>query len=84
MTDREYEILDALYFTVPFEYLETELETEAVRLRDELITLLQKGWVKCLEKTSEKEIQEIELINKNYRDYNYLASKQGLLAHNSR
>ena len=84
MTDREYEILDALYFTVSFDYLEKELETESVKLRDELITLINKGWVKCLEKISEKEVEEIDRIKEKYKDYNYLASKKGLMAHNSR
>lgn len=84
MTDREYEILDALYFTVSFDYLEKELNTASLQLRDELIGLMKKGWVKCLEKKSEKEIEEIDLIKNHYKEYNYLASKQGLMAHNSR
>ncbi len=84
MTDREYEIIDALYFTVSFDYLEKELETEETQLRDDLILLIEKGWVKCIEKISEKEIETKELILSNYKEYNYLASKKGLLAHNTR
>jgi hypothetical protein len=84
MSDREYEILDTLYFTVSFDYLEKELNTESVQLCDELIALINKGWVKCIEKTSEKEIEDIERIKNNYKEYNYLASKKGLMAHNSR
>ena len=84
MNDREYEILDALYFTVSFDYLEKELNEEPVKLRDELLALMSKGWVKCLEKVSEKEIEDIELIKEKYKEYNYLASKKGLMAHNSR
>lgn len=84
MTDREYEIIDALYFTVSFEYLEKELETEAVQLRDELIALIEKGWVKAMTKVSEQEMDDKQELINNYRKYNYLASKKGLLAHNSR
>ncbi len=84
MTDREYEIVDALYFTVSFEYLEKELETEGPQLRDELLALIEKGWVKCFEKNTEQEIETKELINSNYKNYNYLASKKGLMVHNSR
>lgn len=84
MSNREYEILDTLYFTVSFDYLEKELNTESVQLRDELIALINKGWVKCIEKISEKEIEDIERIKNNYKEYNYLASKKGLMAHNSR
>lgn len=84
MTDREYEIVDALYFTVSFEYLEKELETEAIQLRDELIALMDKGWVKSMTKISEEEMNDKKELINNYRNYNYLASKAGLLAHNSR
>ncbi len=84
MTDREYEILDALYFTVSFEWLKNELEAEEVELRDELLLLKEKGWVKCLEKVSEKEIEENEMVKKYYKEYNFLASKNGLIVHNSR
>ncbi|HVD98629.1 MAG TPA: hypothetical protein VNB90_10535 [Cytophagaceae bacterium] len=83
MTDREYEILDALYFTISFEGVKKELQTEETQLRDELLALIEKGWVKCLEKITEKEI-ELALVKNNYKEYNYLASKKGLLAHNSR
>ena len=39
---------------------------------------------KCLEKVSEIEIEDIELVAKNYTNYNFLASKKGLTIHNSR
>ena len=84
MTDREYEILDALYFTISFESLQKELEAEELKLKDELLSLIEKDWVKCLEKISEEEIEDIELIKVNYKKYNFLASKKGLTLHNSR
>jgi len=84
MTDREYEILDALYFTVSFEAIQLELEADEFSLRDELLALIEKGWVKCLEKISEKEIDDLLDISQNYKVYNFLASKKGLMVHNSR
>ena len=84
MTDREYEILDALYFTVSFDWLKNELEADELILKDELMALLEKDWVKCLEKISEAEISDKELVLKNYKEYNFLASKEGLKVHNSR
>jgi hypothetical protein len=84
MTDREFEILDALYFTVSFEQIKNELETEEHQLIEELIALMEKGWVKCLEKISEIEIVEKKMVEENYKEYNFLASKKGLIAHNSR
>ncbi len=84
MTDREYEILDALYFTVSFDAVKKELDTEELILRDELLALIDKGWVKCLEKISEAEVEDKKLVKTNYKEYNFLASKTGLIAHNSR
>jgi hypothetical protein len=84
MTDREYEILDALYFTVSFDVIKNELDTDELTLRNDLLALIDKGWVKCLEKISEAEIEDKELVKKNYKEYNFLASKTGLIAHNSR
>jgi hypothetical protein len=84
MTDREYEILDALYFTVSFDAVKEELETEELTLRDELLALMDKGWVKCMEKKSEAEVEDKEQVKNNYKEYNFLASKTGLIAHNSR
>jgi hypothetical protein len=84
MTDREYEILDALYFTISFDVLIRELETEEMKLIEELLELIRKGWVKCLEKNSEQEVEVLELVKMNYKEYNFLASKKGLMIHNSR
>jgi hypothetical protein len=84
MTDREYEILDALYFTVSFDTVKNELEADELILRDELLALMSKGWVKCLEKISEEEVEDKNLVKSNYKEYNFLASKTGLIAHNSR
>ena len=84
MTDREYEILDALYFTISFEVLKKELEAEESELKEELLLLIEKDWVKCLEKISEKEMEDKELVKINYKEYNFLASKKGLMVHNSR
>ena len=84
MTDREYEIIDALYFTVSFESVKSELEANEEELIAEILVLIEKGWIKCLEKISEKEVEDISMIRNNYRTYNFLASKEGLKVHNSR
>ncbi|HSZ25890.1 MAG TPA: hypothetical protein VK766_09240, partial [Cytophagaceae bacterium] len=66
------------------EQIKNELETEEHQLIEELIALMEKGWVKCLEKISEIEIVEKKMVEENYKEYNFLASKKGLIAHNSR
>lgn len=84
MTDSEFELLDALYFTVSFDCLIKEFDFSEEVLVNELIALIQKAWVKCLDKVSEEEIVDIMEIKRNFNAYNFLASKEGLLAHNSR
>lgn len=84
MTDLEFDILDELYFLVNFENLTSELGIEEKVLVNELINLVGKGWVKVYEGENELEVSELDFLHKNYKNYNYLASKSGLLAHNSR
>jgi hypothetical protein len=84
MTDLEFEILDELYFPVDFDYLQKNLSLNETELKTELGKLLEKGWVKMLEKQTDLESEGLELFDKNFKKYNYLATKAGLLAHNSR
>ena len=84
MTDLEFEILDELYFLVDFEYLQKNVSMDEAELKTELRKLLEKGWVKMLEKQTELESEGLELFDNNFKKYNYLATKAGLLAHNSR
>lgn len=84
MTDLEFDVLDELYFVVPFQHLQDELDLDVNTLKEVLKSLLDKGWIKCFLSASEEAISsEIDFENK-YKDYYYLASKQGLLAHNGR
>ncbi len=82
MSDLEFDVLDELYFVVPFSHLQQELDIEAPTLKDTLQKLLAKGWIKCFLNASEEAVsEEIDLEN-HYSRYFYLASKAGLLAHN--
>jgi len=84
MTDLEFDVLDELYFVIPFRHLQDELELDELSLKEVLHSLLHKGWIKCFLNASEEAVSsEIDFENK-YKDYFYLASKQGLLAHNGR
>lgn len=84
MTDLEFDVLDELYFVVPFAHLQEELAMDESTLKEVLGSLLDKGWVKCFLSASEEAVKsEMDFENK-YKDYYYLASKQGLLAHNGR
>lgn len=84
MTDQEYDVLDELYFVVPFSHLQQELDMEEETLKKILETLLKKGWIKCFLSASEEALPaEIDLENR-FDEYFYLATKSGLLAHNGR
>jgi hypothetical protein len=84
MNDKEYDILDELYFTITFENLESKLELSEADLKGALLELIGKGWVKCLDKQADEEIYDLKNFEEEFKNYNYLATKAGLLAHNSR
>ena len=83
MTDDEFDVLDDLYFVVAFE----ELAQLTGRSADELIPILdriyRKGWIKVL-RTPDDELSPDQVnLEHNAGDYFYLATKKGLMAHNS-
>lgn len=85
MNDLEFDILDELYFVQHFEVIQKELEINQEALKSTLQAMWQKGWVKLFHSV-EEEIIEQEAVNfeTNYQTYYYLATKEGLLAHNSK
>lgn len=84
MTDAEFDVLDELYFVQPYEHLQSELDLDEGELKDTLIGLSEKGWIKCYTSMDEEVFdQDLDLEN-NYQRYLYLASKKGLMAHNGR
>lgn len=83
MTDEEFDVLDELYFVISFEELkETTLMPEE-KLISVLKSIYSAGWIKVME-TVDDELPKsaIDLTNKA-SDYFFLATKSGLLAHNS-
>jgi len=84
LTDLEFELIDALYFTLPFGRLKAELEWEENVLKEELLKLIRKGWVKCIEEKGDEEVEDLQEIESNYKNLSFVATKEGLLEHNSR
>ncbi len=83
MSDLEYDVLDELYFVISFQDLAGKTDLEDEELKKILKKMLMKKWVKCL-KTATEEIAEDELeFDKNALRYYYLATKAGLMAHNT-
>ena len=84
MEENEYVILDELYFVVTFDELQRKTGFPEGRLKEELSNLLKKGWLKIVDLETDSEIEDHSVIERDYKNYNYLASKAGLFAHNSR
>ncbi len=84
MTDNEFDVLDELYFVQSFEALTQVLSMPEQELKLALEALLKKGWIKCFQSLTEELPADEIHFETQYRNYYYLASKAGLLAHNSR
>lgn len=85
MTDLEFDVLDELYFVQSFDYLHKTLNINDLEIKNILKALLSKGWIKCFYQDRDEVVIETELDFENkYAQYAYLATKEGLLAHNSR
>ena len=84
MTDQEYEIMDELYFVISFGELMDKLILEENELKVSLAALLDKQYIKCFRNVSDEIPPEHVDYENNYRNYHYLASKEGLFAHNTR
>ncbi|GAA4844315.1 hypothetical protein [Algivirga pacifica] len=83
MNDLEFEVLDELYFVVSFSQLQEATGIEQSALKECLQQLLEKKWVKCMASIDD-ELEESEVdMNAHFQQYYYLATKKGLMAHNT-
>jgi threonine synthase len=83
MSDLEFDLIDNLYFVQRFETLCTALEIEQEELKKMLFQMVQQEWVKVMDMQTDEEILDAAVWTKNYSGYFYLATKKGLLAHNT-
>ena len=84
MSEVEYDIMDQLYFVTSFGDVKDLSGLDAPLIAGVLWKFISNGWVKCFD-GPEKEVELTEDDFKtNFAKYHYLASKQGLLAHNVR
>ena len=81
MSDREFDLLDELYFIQSFEDLKKSLHWNEADLARLLQNLHAKGWVKCYGGPVHEVVRDPADLSKDYAKYHYLASKAGLLAH---
>lgn len=81
MTDDEFDFLDEVYFVTPYPEIQSSLGWEEARMISCIGQLVQKGWLRCYT-GADTELLPEQVNALDYKAYSYLASKQGLLAHN--
>ncbi|CAN5830897.1 hypothetical protein BH24BAC1_BH24BAC1_16470 [soil metagenome] len=85
MTELEFEIIDELYFVTSYHDIGTALMLTDQELCTSLKDLLLRGYVKAYYPDQDTEIPYDEThFSKNCKDYFFLATKAGLIVHNSR
>lgn len=85
MTDAEFDLLDELYFVTPFRVLLDKTGLPATELQAQLGRLLEQGLVRYYWPDPDTELAyEPTSFGALGQDASYLASKEGLLQHNTR
>jgi hypothetical protein len=84
MTEGEFVVLDELYFVQSYAELQESTALEKEELKKVLEGLLAKAWIRCLSSRSGEPAAAVEALPEQFQNYFYLATKAGLLAHNSR
>ncbi len=84
MTELEFDILDEIYFVTGYQEVREQLMVEEEALQQGFRSLLQQGYVQQL--YFDEGVQDYVKQNAPDLDhiakYHYLATKEGLLAHN--
>ncbi|MFZ9046714.1 MAG: hypothetical protein ACO2ZZ_12715 [Cyclobacteriaceae bacterium] len=83
MSEEEFDVLDELYFVISYDELKSNIEWSTDELVPVLSVLYKKGLIRVLFGVDDEvPVEQVNLLN-NFDNYHYLASKKGLLAHNS-
>ncbi len=82
MTDQEYNFIDELYFMQTADSLCRNLNWPEEDVKTVLLQIFDKGWLKIMISDDEFNLSREELAA-DYKKYEYIASKKGLLAHNT-
>jgi len=84
MTEDEYIVMDELYFVISYSELQSSVNLNSKKLKLILQGLWEKGWLRCYEGLDNELDLHTADISNHFDKYHYLASKEGLMAHNSR
>lgn len=86
LTDIEYDILNAIYFVEPFQNILEECNAPEAIVADVLKQLIHKKYVTPMlfDEDKQEYVRSFFYDSDNMRAYSYLATKDGLMAHNTR
>ncbi len=86
LSDIEYDILNAIYFVEPFQNILDECKAPEKIVADVLKHLIAKKYVTPMQFDEQKQefIRTYFYDSDDMRAYHYLATKDGLMIHNSR
>ncbi|MBA4301267.1 hypothetical protein SAMN03080617_02826 [Algoriphagus alkaliphilus] len=82
MSDTEFDLLDELYFVQTYDFIKESLKWEDELLLETLNSLYQSGMIKCLSAPDTERFDQVDLF-KEGKNLFYLATKKGLMAHNT-
>lgn len=83
MNEREFEVMDELYFVISFVELMEKLDMNKSMLFDTLTSLIKEEFVRCYKNEEELDFPDIEFKIDKFEEYRFLASKKGLMEHNT-
>jgi len=84
MSDNEFDILDELYFVQSYADLKSTLSLSDAELCAALQSLIRQGYVRILYPDQDTKYDyDAATFGKNCHNYYYLATKAGLIVHNS-
>ena len=82
MNDQEFDLMDELYFVQPYGYLLETLNWEENLILSTLHSLFSQGYIKCLDDPDSERFGEVDILKEGKGLY-FLATKKGLMAHNT-
>ncbi|WP_296704189.1 hypothetical protein [Algoriphagus sp.] len=82
MTEEEFDVMDELYFVQPFKYLKETLDLEETKILAALDSLYQQGLIKCLKSPDDECFNKVDIFKEGINLF-FLATKKGLMAHNT-
>jgi len=82
MSENEFDLMDELYFVQHYSYIKETLGWKDERIIETLSSLHHQGLIKCLRSPDEEIFTDVDFPLEG-QDLYYLATKKGLMVHNT-